>query len=141
MGSIVGSTDLTTLRRPLELARVIGDVDQVTASQVRFMPYSMSVNPQSPTRSLATEPLRRRLHDARDYEVISIPVFICIFAKRGQLHSSLQSHEISICVFARILVRKTKQFAEYSHEVGTDSQRLGFSHWYTVLGRNSTSGP
>src|SRR2546429_1282957 len=51
-------------------------------------------------RSIASEPPRRGFHNTRGYEVISIPVFICIFVKRGQNHSSLQSHEISICVFA-----------------------------------------
>ncbi len=112
----------------------------VTTLRVRFTPYAMSVNPQSPTRTLATEPLRRRFHNARGYEVISIPVFICIFVKGGQLHSSLQSHEISICVLTRILVGKAKQIAEYPVEVGTNSQRLGFSHGYTLLGHNSSAG-
>ena len=76
------------------------------------MPYAVLVNSQYPTRTIASEPLRRRFHNARGYEVISIPVFICIFVKRGQYHSSSQSHEISICVIARVLVGKTKQFTE-----------------------------
>ena len=75
------------------------------------MPYAMAVDSQSPSRTIASEPLRRGFHNTRGYEVISIPVFICIFVKRGQNHSSPQSHEISICVFAGILVGKTKQFA------------------------------
>jgi hypothetical protein len=69
------------------------------------MPYAMLVNSQCPARTIASEPLRRRFHNARGYEVISIPVFICIFVKRGQNHSSSQSHEISIYVLACILVR------------------------------------
>jgi hypothetical protein len=76
------------------------------------MPYAMAVNSQNPTGTIASEPLRRRLHDARGYEVISIPVSICIFVKRRQNHPCLQSDEISIRILNRIFVGKTKQFAE-----------------------------
>jgi hypothetical protein len=76
------------------------------------MPYATAVHSQNPTGTIASEPLRRRFHNARGYDVISIPVFICIFVKRGQNHPCLQSDEISICILTRIFVGKTKQFAE-----------------------------
>jgi hypothetical protein len=66
-------------------------------------------------------------------------VFICIFVKRGQNHSSLQSHEISICVFASILVGKTKQFTEEPIEIGANSRRLGFSHGCGLVGHDSAA--
>jgi hypothetical protein len=76
------------------------------------MPYAMAVNSQNPTGTIASEPLRRRFNNAGGYEVISIPVFICIFVKGSQNHPCLQSDEISICILTRIFVGKTKQFAE-----------------------------
>jgi hypothetical protein len=83
-----------------------------TALQARFMPYAMLVNSQCPARTIASEPLRRRFHNARGYEVISIPVLICVFVKRCQNHSSSEGHEIPVNVLACILVGKTKQFTE-----------------------------
>ena len=76
------------------------------------MSYTVSVNPKRPTRTVASEPLRRRFHNTGGCKVISIPMFICIFVKCVQYHCSSQSHEIPIYVRACILVGKTKQSTE-----------------------------
>jgi hypothetical protein len=76
------------------------------------MPNAILVNPQNPTRTIASEPPRWPFHRARRYKVITIPMLICIFIKGGQNHPRLQSDEISLCVLTCILVGKTKQFTE-----------------------------
>jgi hypothetical protein len=76
------------------------------------MPHTISVNPQNPTRTSASEPPRGPFHSARGYEVITIPMFIRILVEGGQSHSGLQSDEISICILTCIFVGKTKQVAE-----------------------------
>ncbi len=72
--------------------------------------YTVSVNPQSSPRTIASQPPRRPFHCAIGYEVISVPVLICMFVKGGN-HPRLQSDEISICILTYIL-GNTKQLVE-----------------------------
>ena len=63
-----------------------------------------------PTANHCIAAAKVAVHCAIGYEVISVPVLICIFVKGGN-HPRLQSDEISICILTRIL-GNTKQLVE-----------------------------
>jgi hypothetical protein len=52
--------------------------------------------------------MRRRFHGSRGYEVISIPVFICIFVKRGQNHPCLQAESKTMRVDSMMLGKEAQ---------------------------------
>ncbi|HEY1472002.1 MAG TPA: hypothetical protein VGF61_23380 [Candidatus Acidoferrum sp.] len=76
------------------------------------MPHTTLVNPQSPTRTIAAQPFRRRFYRARRNEVISITVLIGVFVEGGQNHPLTQVYKIPGVVNAGILVGETEKFAK-----------------------------
>jgi hypothetical protein len=84
----------------------------LSGSYVRFMPHSIFVDPQYPTRSKTSERRRRRSHYAGSDEVISISPLILIFLKRRHSHPLAQGDCFSVGVEAGVLMRKTQDLAE-----------------------------
>jgi hypothetical protein len=103
------------------------------------MLYTIGVNPQNPARTKASKMLRRRLDGARGDEIVPLPVFIGVLVEGCGRHPGAQPDYISFGVFARILVRKTEQFAEKPVEVSAKSNSCCLAHFWPPFGKCITT--
>jgi hypothetical protein len=85
------------------------------------MANAIRVNSQNPSRTIALEPIRCRLHHAACDEVVTLAMIIGVLIVSRDDHASPELHGFPLVVQARIRMREAEDLAEEPVKISAKS--------------------